>query len=113
MSDGWFTLQSARRAARRLEPLARGVCLAYRRLRATAPIPVPEGPVDRAYFKAVRRFHAAATALSGEGVLFRDLDRGWLEFRSRRAGREVRLAWHIGLPDPDETGLRGGPVDAS
>ena len=84
----------------RLEPLARGVCRAHWRLSREGHSPVPEGPVDRGYFRELCRFHAAAVALAAEGVLFRDLGRGWFEFPSRRAGRDVRLAWHIGTPAP-------------
>jgi hypothetical protein len=109
MPRGWFTPQSARRTARRLEPLARGVCIAHRRLCAGAPVPLAEGPVDRDYFDELCRFHSAAVALAAEGVLFRDLARGWFEFPARRAGRDVRLAWRIGSPAPAGWSERGEP----
>ena len=76
---------------------------------ATAPTPVPEGPVDRRYFRELCRFHAAALELAAEGVLFRDLARGWFEFPARRAGRDVRLAWRIGSPAPAGWSERGEP----
>lgn len=100
MRTGWFTPRSARRAARRLEPLARDVCRAYRRLSASSTLRLAEGRVDAAYYTAICRFHVVALRLAREGVLFRDLGRGWFEFPARRAGREVRLAWRVEL---DET----------
>jgi hypothetical protein len=109
MSCGWFTPQSARSTARRLEPLALGVCRAHRRLCARAPVPFPDGPVDQDYFEELCRFHNAAVALASEGVLFRDLARGWFEFPARRAGRDVRLAWRIGCPAPAGWSERGEP----
>ena len=96
MAPQSFTPQSADRAARRLEPLARRVCAGYRHLREAAPDPVVEGPVPGDYFRALRRFHGDALRLAAEGVRFRDLSRGWFEFPCREGGRAKRLQWRLG-----------------
>ena len=100
VAPDWFTPRSARRAARRLEPLARRVCGSYRRLHSIAPKPLAEAPVEPEYFAEVCRFHGNALRLAGEGVLFRDLARGWFDFPARRSGRSVLLRWRIGSPAP-------------
>ncbi|NIM00765.1 MAG: DUF2203 family protein [Acidobacteria bacterium] len=113
MSNNWFTPHTARLAAQRLEPLASRVSREFRRLQVVAPMPVTEGPVEPAYFAAVCRFHRVARRLSHEGVLFRDLAKGWFEFPARRAGRTVLLAWRLGEPVPagwSERGQRDGPL---
>ena len=100
MPTDWFTPRTARLAARRLEPLASRVSREYRRLQSVAPLPVTDGPVERTYFDAICRFHRVALRLAGEGVLFRDLARGWFEFPARRSGRTVLLSWRLGEPVP-------------
>ena len=107
MAIDWFTPQTARLAARRLEPLACHISLEYRRLRVTAPLPVADGPVEPAYFAAICRFHRIALQLAGEGVLFRDLAKGWFEFPARRSGRTVLLSWRLGEPVPAGWAERG------
>ena len=109
MPVAWFTPHTARLAARRLEPLARHVQREYRRLQAVAPMPLQEGPVERTYFHAVRRFNRIAAKLAGEGVLFRDLAKGWFEFPARRSGRTVLLSWRLGEPVPAGWAERGEP----
>jgi hypothetical protein len=103
----WFTPRSARLAARRLDPLAREVRREFRRLHAWAPVPVSDGPVEAEYFEAICLFHRVAARLAREGVLFRDLDRGWFQFPSRRAGRTVLLSWQLGQPAPCGWSERG------
>ncbi len=107
MAIDWFTPQTARRAARRLEPLACRVSHEYRRLQIVAPMPLAEGPVEAAYFAAICRFHRIALQLASEGVLFRDLAQGWFEFPARRAGRTVLLSWRLGEPVPAGWAERG------
>lgn len=107
MATYWFTPQSARLAAQRLEHLACHVSREYRRLQAIAPTPVADGPVERVYFDAICRFHRVAIRLAGEGVLFRDLAKGWFEFPARRAGRMVLLSWRLGEPVPAGWAERG------
>jgi hypothetical protein len=107
MAIDWFTPHSARQAARRLEPLACRVRHEYRRLQIVAPMPLTDGPVEPDYFDAVRQFHRIAIQLADEGVLFRDLSRGWFEFPARRAGRTVLLSWRLGEPVPAGWAERG------
>ena len=107
MALDWFTPQTARLAARRLEPLACHVSREYRRLRVVAPMAVPDGPVGHAYFAEICRFHRVALRLAGEGVLFRDLAKGWFEFPARRSGRTVLLSWRLGEPVPAGWAERG------
>jgi len=112
----WFTPRSARLAALRLDVLARSVRREYRRLHAWAPPPVADGPVALEYFAAICAFHRIAASLAREGVLFRDLGKGWFEFPSKRAGRTVMLCWRLGQPVPAgwaERGERGvyRPID--
>ena len=107
MALDWFTPHTARLAARRLEPLACQVSREYRRLQVVAPLPVTDGPVGRGYFDEICRFHRVALRLAGEGVLFRDLARGWFEFPARRCGRTVLLSWRLGEPVPAGWAERG------
>lgn len=98
MARPLFTPASARRALRSLKPVAERMCKLYRALERRPARIAPEQPVERGYFRLVRRLHAELDAIRRGGVRVGDLRQGLLDFPARRDGRRVWLCWRVGEP---------------
>jgi hypothetical protein len=108
----YFTLEEARAALEELRPLAEEMVERHRRL-LEAQLRRSElagragsngGDLTPGDFAAVEQeLEREATELArcveriqAEGVLVKDLERGLLDFPSKREGRDVLLCWHVG-----------------
>jgi hypothetical protein len=117
----YFTLDEATEALQELRPLAermvalRGELVEAQASRASlgAQVGTNGGDLTPSDFaEADERLEQAAADLAGcveqiqaAGVLVKDLDRGLLDFPSRREGEEILLCWHVG---EDEIGFWHG-----
>lgn len=55
------------------------------------------GGIDgAAYWEATRTLRREVEALSEEGIILRDAERGLVDFPAEREGREIYLCWRLG-----------------
>ena len=108
----YFTLEEANEALTELRPLAEEMVELRRQLveaqarRASLGAQVGGNGGDLTpsdFAEADEQLEQAASDLAdcieriqGAGVLIKDLDRGLLDFPSRREGEEILLCWHVG-----------------
>jgi len=94
---GWFTPETAQRTLFQARPVVDDLRTIYGELKRRRPDRVrPDDRVDPTYFRLLRKLFDLLRWFRSRGILVRDIERGWLDFPARRAGRPVLLCWKPG-----------------